>query len=96
MASLSLLPQGGRRCSVGADEGVRSQVLFGREWLRAYPHPNPSLRPGPRLRRGRSKAHAPVARKPCLLAPRGEGLHLVTPVRVRVCHKPTPSQLAMY
>ncbi|PPT74762.1 hypothetical protein XarbCFBP8152_18535 [Xanthomonas arboricola] len=26
------------------------------------------------MRRGRSKAGAPVARKPCLLAPRGEAL----------------------
>ncbi|PPT82365.1 hypothetical protein XarzCFBP7410_16300 [Xanthomonas arboricola pv. zantedeschiae] len=26
------------------------------------------------MRRGRSKARAPVARKPCLLAPQGEGL----------------------
>ncbi|PNV26609.1 hypothetical protein xavtCFBP7764_22820 [Xanthomonas citri] len=30
--------------------------------------------PGPRLRRGRSQARAPMARKPCLLAPVGEGL----------------------
>ncbi|PKV11093.1 hypothetical protein CVO74_21350 [Xanthomonas prunicola] len=38
--------------------------------------PTPAPRPGPRLRRGRSKARAPVARKPCLLAPQaGEGLH---------------------
>ncbi|PPT74109.1 hypothetical protein XaplCFBP3122_17935 [Xanthomonas arboricola pv. populi] len=36
--------------------------------------PTPAPRPGPRLRRGRSKARAPVARKPCLLAPQGEGL----------------------
>ncbi|PPT22054.1 hypothetical protein XarbCFBP7629_11070 [Xanthomonas arboricola] len=34
----------------------------------------PAPRPGPRLRRGRSKAHAPVAPKPCLLTPEGEGL----------------------
>ncbi|PPT95513.1 hypothetical protein XarbCFBP7408_13660 [Xanthomonas arboricola pv. guizotiae] len=36
--------------------------------------PTPAPRPSPRLRRGRSKARAPVAREPCLLAPRGEGL----------------------
>ncbi|RFF71453.1 hypothetical protein D0A39_10065 [Xanthomonas campestris pv. campestris] len=36
--------------------------------------PTPAPRPGPRLRRGRSKARAPMARKPCLLAPAGEGL----------------------
>ncbi|PPT47561.1 hypothetical protein XarbCFBP8147_17410 [Xanthomonas arboricola] len=34
----------------------------------------PAPRPGPRWRRGRSKARAPMARKPCLLAPTGEGL----------------------
>ncbi|PPT74752.1 hypothetical protein XarbCFBP8152_18475 [Xanthomonas arboricola] len=32
--------------------------------------PTPAPRPGARLRRGRSKARAPVARKPCPLAPR--------------------------
>ncbi|PPU66367.1 hypothetical protein XcodCFBP4690_02235 [Xanthomonas codiaei] len=36
--------------------------------------PTPAPRPGPRHWRGRSKAHAPMARKPCLLAPAGEGL----------------------
>ncbi|PPU15269.1 hypothetical protein XacyCFBP2565_08990 [Xanthomonas arboricola pv. corylina] len=36
--------------------------------------PTPAPRPGPRLRRGRSEARAPVARKPCPLAPAGEGL----------------------
>ncbi|QDS14342.1 hypothetical protein FPL04_00800 [Xanthomonas arboricola] len=41
-------------------------------WLSAAPTPAP--RPGPRWRRGRSKARAPMARKPCLLAPTGEGL----------------------
>ncbi|PPU69061.1 hypothetical protein XpiCFBP4643_05835 [Xanthomonas pisi] len=36
--------------------------------------PTLALRPRPRLRRGRSKAaRAPVARKPCFLAPAGEG-----------------------
>ncbi|PPU08168.1 hypothetical protein XarjCFBP7645_11560 [Xanthomonas arboricola] len=34
--------------------------------------PTPAPRPGARLRRGRSKARAPVARKPCPLAPAGE------------------------
>ncbi|MQP77418.1 hypothetical protein CQ393_16180 [Stenotrophomonas sp. MYb238] len=38
------------------------------------PYPNPAPRPGPRQRRGRSIARAPVARKPCGLAPQGEGL----------------------
>ncbi|SOO18976.1 conserved hypothetical protein [Xanthomonas citri pv. fuscans] len=42
--------------------------------LAPYPHPNPAPRPGPRWQRGRSKACAPVARNPCLLAPAGEGL----------------------
>ncbi|PPT85046.1 hypothetical protein XarzCFBP7410_07360 [Xanthomonas arboricola pv. zantedeschiae] len=37
-------------------------------WLSAAPPP------GPRWRRGRSKARADMARKPCLLAPTGEGL----------------------
>ncbi|MFS8377693.1 hypothetical protein EIQ06_18370 [Xanthomonas campestris pv. campestris] len=36
--------------------------------------PTPASRPCPRLRRGRSKAHAPLARKQRLFAPRGEGL----------------------
>ncbi|PPU82406.1 hypothetical protein XhhCFBP4925_08835 [Xanthomonas hortorum pv. hederae] len=36
--------------------------------------PTTAPRPGPRLRRGRSKARAPMARKLCLLAPTGEGL----------------------
>ncbi|PPU49987.1 hypothetical protein XdyCFBP7245_21935 [Xanthomonas dyei] len=36
--------------------------------------PPPAPRPGPRLRRGRSYARAPTARKLCLLAPTGEGL----------------------
>ncbi|PPT74093.1 hypothetical protein XaplCFBP3122_17825 [Xanthomonas arboricola pv. populi] len=38
--------------------------------------PTPAPRPGPRLRRGRTNARAPVARKPCLGAPVGEGLRL--------------------
>ncbi|NHF65036.1 hypothetical protein FFY45_04440 [Xanthomonas hortorum] len=46
-----------------------------RRLLRPYPHPNPrsAPRPGPRLRRGRSQPRAPVARKPCLLAPKERG-----------------------
>ncbi|RMW95659.1 hypothetical protein D9R12_07745 [Pseudoxanthomonas spadix] len=36
--------------------------------LSPSPRP-PASHPGPRQRRGRSKARAPVARKPCLLAP---------------------------
>ncbi|MFS8393326.1 hypothetical protein EIQ02_02555 [Xanthomonas campestris pv. raphani] len=39
----------------------------------------PAQRPGPRLRRGRSKARAPMAREPCLLAPEGEGLTTFSP-----------------
>ncbi|AXI17892.1 hypothetical protein B4599_08600 [Xanthomonas oryzae pv. oryzae] len=38
-------------------------------------HPPPAPRLCPRLRRGRSKARAPVARKLCLLAPAEEGLN---------------------
>ncbi|PPU64779.1 hypothetical protein XcodCFBP4690_07985 [Xanthomonas codiaei] len=41
--------------------------------------PTPALRPGPRPRRWRSKAHAPVARKPCFLAPRERGLPQASP-----------------
>ncbi|PWH26402.1 hypothetical protein CEX93_16525 [Xanthomonas euvesicatoria] len=37
------------------------------------PIPAPRSAPSPRQRRGRSKARAPSARKPCLLFPRGEG-----------------------
>jgi len=40
-------------------------------------HP-PAPRPGPRQRRGRSKACASVARKPCPLAPLGRGLEQLT------------------
>ncbi|PPT22618.1 hypothetical protein XarjCFBP1022_19600 [Xanthomonas arboricola] len=36
--------------------------------------PTPATHPGPRLRRGRTNARAPEARKPCPSAPRGEGL----------------------
>ncbi|RXT69109.1 hypothetical protein B1F74_00065, partial [Pseudomonas syringae] len=36
-------------------------------------HPNPRSAPSPRQRRGRSKTLAPSVRKPCLLAPKGEG-----------------------
>ncbi|CAD0317025.1 hypothetical protein CFBP7900_11290 [Xanthomonas hortorum pv. carotae] len=49
--------------------------LLDRALLRVRPHAVPSPpRPGPRLRRGRSYARAPTARKLCLLAPVGEGL----------------------
>ncbi|MQP76737.1 hypothetical protein CQ393_12645, partial [Stenotrophomonas sp. MYb238] len=37
--------------------------------------PTPAPRPGPCQRRGRSKARAPVARKPSPLAPQREGLN---------------------
>ncbi|UIE42409.1 hypothetical protein KOJCDNHJ_04077 [Xanthomonas citri pv. punicae] len=42
--------------------------------LRCVLTQTPAPRPGPRLRRGRAEARAPVARKLCLLAPAGEGL----------------------
>ncbi|UDI80714.1 SufE protein involved in Fe-S center assembly [Xanthomonas citri pv. mangiferaeindicae] len=42
--------------------------------LRCVLTQTPAPRPGLRLRRGRAEARAPVARKPCLLAPAGEGL----------------------
>ncbi|PPU19488.1 hypothetical protein XarbCFBP7610_12715 [Xanthomonas arboricola] len=38
--------------------------------------PTPAARPGHVLRRGRSKARAPVARERCGFAPRGEGLDM--------------------
>lgn len=38
------------------------------------PYTTPAPRPSSRLRRGRSKARAPVARKPCLIALTAEGL----------------------
>ncbi|PPT36384.1 hypothetical protein XabCFBP2524_10440 [Xanthomonas axonopodis pv. begoniae] len=37
--------------------------------------PTPAPRPGPRKQRGCFKGRAPMARKLCLLAPQGEGLH---------------------
>ncbi|MQP76736.1 hypothetical protein CQ393_12635 [Stenotrophomonas sp. MYb238] len=40
--------------------------------------PAPAPRPGPCQRRGRLKSRAPLARRPCLLAPRGEGLEQLT------------------
>src|SRR5690606_19481184 len=52
-------------------DGVPMVQAYG---LRLPLTPTPAPRPGPRQRRGRSKARAPVARKPCLLAPQGEGL----------------------
>ncbi len=39
--------------------------------------PYPAPRPGPRLRRGRFKARAPVARKQCLVAPGEMGVAAV-------------------
>ncbi|PPV01724.1 hypothetical protein XvhCFBP2543_15405 [Xanthomonas vasicola] len=39
------------------------------------PTPTSAARPGPRLRRGRCKARAPVARMLCLLAPVGERIN---------------------
>ncbi|PPU50580.1 hypothetical protein XarbCFBP6827_02370 [Xanthomonas arboricola] len=53
-------------------------ALFNCTRLRSYPHPNPAPHSGPRLRRGRSKARAPVAPKPCLLAPEGERLCILS------------------
>ncbi|PPU45424.1 hypothetical protein XarbCFBP7697_06170 [Xanthomonas arboricola] len=48
--------------------GLRSRTLT----------PIPAPRPGPRLRRGRSLAHAPMARQLCLLSPTGEGLRVTS------------------
>ncbi|QBG84245.1 hypothetical protein EYR27_10595 [Xanthomonas oryzae] len=49
----------------------------GRATLRTNPIPRDGRTltptPAPRPQRGRSKARAPVARNPCLVAPRGEG-----------------------
>jgi hypothetical protein len=44
--------------------GLKRKPLSSALWASSAPHP------GPRQRRGRSKARAPMARKPCLLAPR--------------------------
>ncbi|PPU78686.1 hypothetical protein XcuCFBP2542_00315 [Xanthomonas cucurbitae] len=46
--------------------------------------PTPAPRPGQRSQRGRSKARAPVARNPCLLAPLGEGLLLLGRLKLPV------------
>ncbi|PPU50489.1 hypothetical protein XarbCFBP6827_01810 [Xanthomonas arboricola] len=75
------------RMSDRAEEPVRGRAVAlteaGETQPRAWqcpgretvPSPHPlAPRPGPSLRRGRSKARAPLARKPCLLAPTGEGL----------------------
>ncbi|MBB6338139.1 hypothetical protein FHR59_002402 [Xanthomonas arboricola] len=40
--------------------------------------PSPTPRHGTRLRRGRSKARAPMARQLCLLSPTGEGLRVTS------------------
>ncbi|QDS16326.1 hypothetical protein FPL04_12270 [Xanthomonas arboricola] len=52
-------------------KGEATRIEFQRGFARTLPAP----RPGPRWRRGRSKARAPMARKPRLLAPAGEGRH---------------------
>ncbi|PPU65607.1 hypothetical protein XcodCFBP4690_03715 [Xanthomonas codiaei] len=75
----------GRRWRAAPDEGAGARGACGRSDASKH-QPSatrsthrtltrtPAPRPGPRLRRGRSKAHAPMARKPCLFAPTGEGL----------------------
>ncbi|PPU71557.1 hypothetical protein XhhCFBP4925_22790 [Xanthomonas hortorum pv. hederae] len=69
------------RClgAVGNDASLR--VARERNWgfavslrRRRTLTPTPAPRPSPRLRRGRTNARVPVARKPCLGAPGGEGL----------------------
>ncbi|PPU07837.1 hypothetical protein XarjCFBP7645_09575 [Xanthomonas arboricola] len=76
------------RMSDRAEEPVRGHAVAlteASEWqpcTEQYPdNPYPHLapRPGPCLRRGRSKARASMARKPCLLAPPGEGLCALSP-----------------
>ncbi|PPT40665.1 hypothetical protein XarjCFBP7653_08705 [Xanthomonas arboricola] len=85
-ARMTLFPSPvGRRCPAGADEAASEATCTFLE-VRATPPasnsseasplpspPTPAPRPGPRWRRGRSKARAPMARKPRLLAPAGEG-----------------------
>ncbi|QCX68532.1 hypothetical protein DFG55_20860 [Xanthomonas campestris pv. campestris] len=83
---MTLFPSpSGRRCPAGADEGTSEATCIdffevsakppASNSSEASPVPSPQPpRPGPRWRRGRSKARAPVARKPCFLAPEGEGL----------------------
>ncbi|PPU02221.1 hypothetical protein XarbCFBP7408_09250 [Xanthomonas arboricola pv. guizotiae] len=54
---------------------VRRAVMNMQPWMAVFRRtltPTPAPLPGPRLRRGRAKARAPVTRKPCLGAPRGE------------------------
>ncbi|PPT94495.1 hypothetical protein XarbCFBP7409_19250 [Xanthomonas arboricola pv. guizotiae] len=84
---MTLLPSPvGRSCPAGADEGASAatciaffemgeatRIEFQRGFARTLA-PTPAPRPGPRWRRGRCKARAPMARKPRLLAPEGEGL----------------------
>ncbi|TWR04448.1 hypothetical protein FQJ87_09585, partial [Xanthomonas vasicola] len=53
-----------------------------------YHTPTPALRPRPRLRRGRSKTRAPVARKPCLFCPAGRGALTLGTSAGRELHSP--------
>ncbi|PPT22117.1 hypothetical protein XarCFBP6771_03670 [Xanthomonas arboricola] len=63
------------------------------------PSPQPPLRaPGPRLRRGRFKARAPMARKRCLLAPQAEGrqaaaAHSTRVPKIRSPASPRPGRM---
>ncbi|TDK23000.1 hypothetical protein E2F46_12675 [Luteimonas aestuarii] len=45
--------------------------------------PSPAPRPGPCQRHGRSCARAPMARKPCAVAPEGEGPFFTSPSGVK-------------
>ncbi|PPT88574.1 hypothetical protein XarbCFBP8149_05455 [Xanthomonas arboricola] len=54
----------------------------------------PAPRPGPRLRRGRFQARAPMARKLCLLAPHGSGALIRRPEHEKTSHhSPTASKV---
>ncbi|MDF9441535.1 hypothetical protein EM864_07180 [Stenotrophomonas acidaminiphila] len=62
---------GANAVAVAQRRSKRGFVRSNATRLRPYP---PAPHPGPRQRRGCSKAGAPAARKPCLPAPKGEEL----------------------
>ncbi|PPT22050.1 hypothetical protein XarbCFBP7629_11045 [Xanthomonas arboricola] len=85
---MTLLPSPfGGRCPAGADQGASAATCTflavrakppASNSREAWPRtliPTPAPRPGPRWRRGRSRASAPMARKPRLLATAGEEHH---------------------
>ncbi|PPU64094.1 hypothetical protein XcodCFBP4690_10655 [Xanthomonas codiaei] len=83
-------PLYGERWRVAPDDG-KDEVSCSWTYTIASPHtltPTPALRPGPHSQRGRSKARAPVARNPCLLAPAGEGLAAAGERRTAVLPSP--------